>query len=200
MFSELNTRPGCTSVNASPRRLPDDTHHSRPRRLARSYLVRLFHSLPFSGFRRRTLTPLLRRLLAVLRLVFRGELGFELRIAEEALRLRPVVLLAPVALLSGTRPRPWRCTARRCPPARHVRRTSCATRRRIGGRCRRFGRLRPLRRAAAATADCQCRHRQHENKTRSHPVDNIIQFLLQATACVSYAETGSGTRRESVSA
>ncbi len=33
------------------------SHHSRPRRLARSYLVRLFHSLPFSGFRRRTLTP-----------------------------------------------------------------------------------------------------------------------------------------------
>ena len=53
-FSELNTRPGCTSVNASPRRLPDDTHHSRPRRLARSHLIPLFHSLPFSGFRRRT--------------------------------------------------------------------------------------------------------------------------------------------------
>ena len=33
------------------------THHSRPRRLARSYLVRLFHSLPLSGLRRRTLTP-----------------------------------------------------------------------------------------------------------------------------------------------
>jgi hypothetical protein len=44
-------------VNASSRRLPDDTHHSRPRRLARSCLVRLFHSLPFSGFRRRTLPP-----------------------------------------------------------------------------------------------------------------------------------------------
>jgi hypothetical protein len=59
MFSELHTQPGCTSVNASSRRLPDDTHHSRPRRLARSYLVRLLHSLPFSGFRRRTLTPLI---------------------------------------------------------------------------------------------------------------------------------------------
>ena len=49
MFSELNTRPGCTSVNASPWRLPADTHHSRPRRLARSYLVRLFHPLLSSG-------------------------------------------------------------------------------------------------------------------------------------------------------
>src|SRR5665213_3096740 len=58
MFSELNTRPGCTSVNASPCRLPDTTHHSRPRRLARSYLVRLFHSLLSSGLRRLTLTPL----------------------------------------------------------------------------------------------------------------------------------------------
>jgi hypothetical protein len=33
--------------------LPDTAHHSRPRRLARSYLVRLFHSLPSSGFCRR---------------------------------------------------------------------------------------------------------------------------------------------------
>ena len=41
--------PGCTSVNASMHKLPDTPHHSRPRRLARSYLVRLFHSLPFSG-------------------------------------------------------------------------------------------------------------------------------------------------------
>ena len=54
MLSELNTLPGCTSVNASPRRLPDATHHSRPRRLARSYLVRLFHSLPSPGLCRRT--------------------------------------------------------------------------------------------------------------------------------------------------
>jgi hypothetical protein len=50
-------RAGCTSVNASLYRLPETTHHSRPRRLARSYLVRLFHSLPFSGLRRRTLSP-----------------------------------------------------------------------------------------------------------------------------------------------
>jgi len=57
MFSELNTPPGCTSVNASPGWLPRPTHHSRPRRLARSYLVRLFHSQLSSGFRRRTLTP-----------------------------------------------------------------------------------------------------------------------------------------------
>src|SRR5574340_1089228 len=57
IFSELNTRPGCTSVNASSCRLPDSMHHSRPRRLARSYLVRLFHSLPSSGLRQRTLTP-----------------------------------------------------------------------------------------------------------------------------------------------
>ncbi len=57
VFSESNTLPGCASVNASPRRLPNATHHSRPRRLARSCLVRLFHSLPFSGLRRRTLTP-----------------------------------------------------------------------------------------------------------------------------------------------
>ena len=54
-FSELDTPPGCTSVNASPCRLPDTTHHSRPRRLARTYLVRLFHSLPSSGFYRRSL-------------------------------------------------------------------------------------------------------------------------------------------------
>jgi hypothetical protein len=50
-------------VNASLWRLPDRTHHSRPRRPtfgrcpARSYLVRLFHSLLSSGIRRRTLTP-----------------------------------------------------------------------------------------------------------------------------------------------
>ena len=37
--------------------MPGTTHHSRPRRLARSFLVRLFHSLPFSGLRQRTLTP-----------------------------------------------------------------------------------------------------------------------------------------------
>ncbi len=56
--SGSSLRPGCTSVNASPRRLSDDTHHSRPRRLARSYLVRLFHSLPLSGFRQHPLAPL----------------------------------------------------------------------------------------------------------------------------------------------
>ncbi len=37
------------AVNASIRRLPERTHHSRPRRLARSYLVRLLHSRPSSG-------------------------------------------------------------------------------------------------------------------------------------------------------
>jgi|694.fasta_scaffold94802_1 hypothetical protein len=57
MFSELNTQPGCTPVNASTRRLPDEPHHSGPRRLARSYLARLFHSLLSSGLRRRTLSP-----------------------------------------------------------------------------------------------------------------------------------------------
>ncbi len=56
---EFNTQPGSTSVNASMRKLPDASHHSTPRRLARSYLVRLFHSRPFSGLRRRTLTPFL---------------------------------------------------------------------------------------------------------------------------------------------
>ena len=65
MFSELNTPPGCTSVNASPCRLPDTTHHSRPRRLARSYLVRLFHSLLSSGLRRRTLASFVRHHLFV---------------------------------------------------------------------------------------------------------------------------------------
>ena len=50
MFSELDTPPGCTSVNASPCRLPDRPHHSRPRRLARSYLVRLSHSQLSPGF------------------------------------------------------------------------------------------------------------------------------------------------------
>ncbi len=53
-FPEFNTPPGCTSVNASPRQLPADAHHSRPRRLARSYLVRLFHSLLSPGLCRRT--------------------------------------------------------------------------------------------------------------------------------------------------
>ena len=56
-FSELNTQPGCASVNASPCRLPDTPHHSRPRWLARPSLVRLFHSRRSSGFCRRTLTP-----------------------------------------------------------------------------------------------------------------------------------------------
>src|SRR5580700_9206795 len=59
MISELNTRPGCASVNASPEQLPVPTHHSRPRRLARSYLVRLFHSQLSSGLCRRTPSPLL---------------------------------------------------------------------------------------------------------------------------------------------
>ncbi len=48
----------CTPMNASPCRLPDEPHHSGPRRLARSYLVRLFHSQISSGSRRRTLSPL----------------------------------------------------------------------------------------------------------------------------------------------
>ena len=60
MISELNTRPGCASVNASPGQLPVPTHHSRPRRLARSYLVRLFHSRLSSGLCRRTPSPLIR--------------------------------------------------------------------------------------------------------------------------------------------
>jgi hypothetical protein len=59
MFSEFNTRPGCASVNASPCRLPVTTHHSRPRRLAKSYLVRLFHSQLPSGLCRRTPSPLI---------------------------------------------------------------------------------------------------------------------------------------------
>ena len=50
MFSELHTQPGYTPVNASSCRLPDTTHHSGPRRLARSYFARLFHSLLSSGF------------------------------------------------------------------------------------------------------------------------------------------------------
>jgi len=54
---QLDTQPGCTSVNASSRRLPDDTYHSRPRRLARSYLVRLLHSLLSSGFSPTHLDP-----------------------------------------------------------------------------------------------------------------------------------------------
>jgi len=57
MFSELDTLPGCASVNASRRRLLVTTHHSRPERLARPYPVRLFHPQPFSGLRRRTLSP-----------------------------------------------------------------------------------------------------------------------------------------------
>jgi hypothetical protein len=35
--------------NASIRRLPNEPHPSRPRRLTRSYLVRLLHSLPSPG-------------------------------------------------------------------------------------------------------------------------------------------------------
>ena len=53
-----NTRPGCTPVNASIRRLLNAPHHSRPRRLVRSCLVRLFHSQLSSGLRRRTLSRL----------------------------------------------------------------------------------------------------------------------------------------------
>ena len=49
MISEFNKQPGCTPVNASTRRSPDEPHYSRPRRLARSYPVRLLHSLPFSA-------------------------------------------------------------------------------------------------------------------------------------------------------
>ena len=37
-------------MNASTGWLPIQTHHSGPRRLAKSYLVRNFHSLPSSGF------------------------------------------------------------------------------------------------------------------------------------------------------
>lgn len=59
MFSELNTLPDCASVNASPWRLPDRTHHARSRRLARSYLVRLLHSRLSPDLRRRTPAPFL---------------------------------------------------------------------------------------------------------------------------------------------
>ena len=48
MFSEFNTPPGCTPVNASTCQLPDNPHQSRPKR--RSYLVRNFHSRLSSGF------------------------------------------------------------------------------------------------------------------------------------------------------
>ena len=58
VISELNTQPGLSPVNASPCQLPVTTHHSGPRRLAKSYLVRNFHSLQSSGFCWRTLTPL----------------------------------------------------------------------------------------------------------------------------------------------
>jgi hypothetical protein len=58
MYSELNTLPDCASVNASPGQLPLPRHHSRPRKLARFYFVRLFHSQLSSGLCRRTLTPL----------------------------------------------------------------------------------------------------------------------------------------------
>jgi hypothetical protein len=60
MISELNTRPSRTPVNASTGRLPDKTHHSEPRRLARSYLVRNFHPQLSSGLCWRTLSPFLR--------------------------------------------------------------------------------------------------------------------------------------------
>src|SRR4051812_46312611 len=59
MFSELDTLPGCASVNASPRRLLDETHHSRPERLAKPFPVRLFHPRPSPGLRRRTLSSFL---------------------------------------------------------------------------------------------------------------------------------------------
>ena len=39
----------CAVWSAAPWQLPANTQHSRPRRLARSYLVRLFHPLPSSG-------------------------------------------------------------------------------------------------------------------------------------------------------
>ena len=57
LISELNTQPGLSPVNASTGWLPIQTHHSGPRRLAKSYLVRNFHSLPSSGFHWRTLSP-----------------------------------------------------------------------------------------------------------------------------------------------
>src|SRR5688572_12426187 len=41
----------------------------------------------------------LRRWLAILRLITRGELGLQLRMANKALRIGPLVLLAPIALL-----------------------------------------------------------------------------------------------------
>ena len=56
-------RPGLSSVNTSIRELPHQTHHSRPKRLAKSYLLRNFHSLLSSGFHWRTLTPLIPRVI-----------------------------------------------------------------------------------------------------------------------------------------
>ena len=50
LISELNTQPGLSPVNASMGGLPHTTHHSGPRRLAKSYLVRNLHSLQSSGF------------------------------------------------------------------------------------------------------------------------------------------------------
>lgn len=49
-FSEFYTRPGCTPVNASPERLPVQTHHSGPKLMANLYFVRLFHSLLSNDF------------------------------------------------------------------------------------------------------------------------------------------------------
>ena len=64
LISELNTQPGLSPVNASTAWLPIQTHHSGPRRLAKSYLVRNFHSLPSSGFHWRTQSPFFNRLLS----------------------------------------------------------------------------------------------------------------------------------------
>ena len=57
LISELNTQPGLSPVNASMSGLPHTTHHSGPRRLAKSYLVRNLHSLQSSGLCWRTVSP-----------------------------------------------------------------------------------------------------------------------------------------------
>ena len=56
LISKLNTQPGLYLVSASTRGLPHKTQHSRPRRLAKYYLVRNLHSLQSSGLCWRTVS------------------------------------------------------------------------------------------------------------------------------------------------
>jgi hypothetical protein len=70
-FRRLTARPGCASVNARLEAAaggPVPTHYSRPRRLARSYVVLLFHTPLSSDVCRRTPTLLLATLLSAKRL------------------------------------------------------------------------------------------------------------------------------------